>query len=95
MAGSRKGVPNQPKRALLALLNEKYPGYHPILEMAAIANDTDVDLAMRAGMHKEIAQYVVPKLKAVETTGEVSLDVRIGWGNPHSIQSEAITEDPA
>ncbi len=36
---SRKGSPNKNKQALIALLKAKYPGYHPVLEMAAIAND--------------------------------------------------------
>ena len=55
--------------------------YHPVVAMAVIANDTStkqvkVDgktrrvpkypLELRAMMHKEVAQYVAPKLKAVE-----------------------------
>ena len=65
-----KGSKNQPKRALLALLQEKYPNYHPVLEMAKIANDPESDPAVRFNAHKEVAQYVEPKRKAVEVSGE-------------------------
>ena len=64
--GRPKGSMNRPKRALINLLNEKYPGYHPVLSMADIANDMSNGIELRAQMHKEIAQYVTPKLKAVE-----------------------------
>ena len=89
------GTPNRPKRQLLALLQEKYPGYHPVVEMAAIAHDMTNDVTLRAQMHKEVAQYVTPKLKAIEVQLEASGDLRIGWCNPHSLQSEAVTSDPA
>jgi len=68
---SRKGSPNKNKQALIALLQAKYPEYHPVLEMAKIANDTDAEPMMRFNANKEVAQYVTPKLKAVEITGEI------------------------
>lgn len=74
--GRQKGTPNKPKRALLALLREKYPNYHPVLEMAKIAHET-ADVSLAAQMHKEIAQYVEPKLKAVELTGAEGGPLRI------------------
>ena len=66
-----KGSPNRNKQAMIVLLQKKYPGYHPIMKMAEIANDMDNTIEMRSSMHKEIAQYVVPKLKAVELSGSV------------------------
>ncbi len=75
--GRPAGVPNKPKRQLLALLREKYPGYHPILEMARIAHETD-DVHLEANMHKEIAQYVTPKLKAVEVSGSNGEPLKVG-----------------
>lgn len=70
------GTPNKPKRALLALLQEKYPGYHPVLEMAKIAHETE-DMALAAQMHKEVAQYVEAKRKAIEVTGEDGAAIRV------------------
>ena len=104
------GSLNKPKHALIALLQAKYPGYNPVLELAAIANN-DVECAicegngkvfdgveildditvdkmavceechgtgkqpismdMKFNANKEVAQYVTPKLKAVEITGDV------------------------
>ena len=70
---SRAGSPNKNKQALIKLLELKYPGYNPILEMAAIATDEENDLHTRFTAHKEIAQYIVPKLKAVEHSGNVDV----------------------
>ncbi len=75
--GRPAGSQNKNKNAMVLLLQKKYPGYHPIMEMAAIANDLANTIEMRAGMHKEIAQYVTPKLKAVEITG--SIDSRVTY----------------
>ena len=71
-----KGSRNKPKRALLALLQEQYPNYHPVLEMARIAHDTE-DESIRANMHKEVAKYVEPMLKAVEVTGDEGGPVKV------------------
>ena len=65
------GTPNKNKQALIALLEARYPGYQPVVSMAEIANDMDNDLQMRFNAHKEVAQYIVPKLKAVEHTGNI------------------------
>jgi hypothetical protein len=67
--GRQKGTPNKDKGALLATIREKYPDYHPILAMAAVANDESVTPEMRFQAHKEIAPYIEPKRKATELTG--------------------------
>ena len=85
------GALNKNKQALLLLLQQKYPDYHPVLAMADIANDMENGVEMRAQMHKEVAQYVTPKLKAVEVQLEGQVDARLTWCDPHTIQSEAIT----
>ena len=69
------GTPNKKKQVLIALLQAKYPGYHPVMEMAAIANDPDNSVEMRSSMHKEIAGYVEPKRKAVELSGNIDASV--------------------
>ena len=71
--GSRAGIPNKNKQALIALLEVKYPGYNPVVSMAEIANDMDNDLPTRFNAHKEVAQYIVPKLKALEITGDMNV----------------------
>lgn len=60
------GVPSRPKRALMALLDEKFPGWHPVVQMAEIANDQTVGLQDRFAAAKEVAKYVTPQLKAVD-----------------------------
>lgn len=80
--GSRKGIPNKPKQELLAQIQERFPGYHPVLAMSEIANDDAVDLNTRLMAHKEVAQYVEPKRKAIEHSGDALVlpVVQIGAG---------------
>jgi len=56
---------------ILSLIQEDCPDYHPILAMARIANDTSTDAGLKVVIHRELANYVFPKLKAVEHTGKV------------------------
>lgn len=54
----------------MARIEALYPGYHPVVAMAAIANDEEADPKMRFDAHKEVAQYVTPKLKSIEHKGD-------------------------
>ena len=68
--GRQKGTPNKSRAALLEAINEKYPDYHPVLAMVEIAHDEGSTPEMRFQAHKEIAQYIEPKRKSTEITGE-------------------------
>lgn len=61
------------KVPLLKLLNQRYPGYHPILSIADIAHDPSIadDFKLQFDCHRAILRYVAPELKAVEVTGEI------------------------
>jgi len=65
--GRKRGTPNR----RTADIQEKLAamGCDPIAGMAAIATDEKQDIALRAAMYKELAQYIAPKRKAVEMTG--------------------------
>ena len=76
--GRPAGSVNRPKRQLLALLQEKYPNYQPVLEMtrAAVELSKQAEETNEANLwtqastaHEKVAQYVTPKLKALEVTG--------------------------
>jgi hypothetical protein len=75
--GRPAGVPTKPKRALLALLNEKFPGWHPVVQMAEIANDDSQTIDLRFNAAKEVAKYVTPQLKAVEVTGDETSPLQV------------------
>lgn len=68
--GSRKGRPNKRSAGLLAEIKRQFPNYDPIMHMAGVAADEDNPQEMRLDASKTIAQYVYPKLKAIEITGE-------------------------
>ncbi len=36
--GRKKGTPNNERKELSEMLSEKYPGYHPVMAMAEMAN---------------------------------------------------------
>lgn len=54
-------------------------GHDPILDMIQQVQAGHVDPELRFAINKELAQYVAPKLKAVEMTieGELNGEVRI------------------
>lgn len=86
--------------------------YHPVVAMAVIANDSGtkevrVDgkrrkvpkypLELRAQMHREVAQYVAPKLKAVEHSAgdEVKgLNFFMGWTEEREVSRPDAREEP-
>lgn len=78
--GRPPGVPNKNKLALVERLATEFPGYHPVVAMAAIANDPAADPDMRFAAHREVAQYVEPKRKAVEVTGAEGGPVALTFG---------------
>src|SRR5829696_6196646 len=66
--GRQRGTPNKKTQTVADTLAEL--GCNPIEGMAKIAMDEQAELGLRAQMYKELAQYVAPKRKAVEVTGE-------------------------
>ena len=65
--GRQKGTPNANKQELVDLLNEHYPGYNPVVQMAGIAQDETVEMVHRVQCAKEVAGYIFPKLKSIES----------------------------
>lgn len=63
-----KGSKNKPKRRLIQLIQEHYPDYHPVMEMAKLAN-TSADDSVKFNANKEVAKYIEPALKAIEVSG--------------------------
>ena len=58
-------------------MEERFPGYHPILQMAGIAQDEEVDIAHRISCLKELCQYLYPKRKAVEVSNDNRLVIML------------------
>ena len=75
--GRTAGTPNKDTAALISLLKKKYPKWDPVIAMADIANERTNDLMLRLQAAKEVAQYVYPKRKAIEHSGEVGQRVTV------------------
>ena len=68
----------KPKRALIRLLEDKFPDYQPVLEMAAKAHRISTIADQRpsdsiaqmdaVNAHEKVAKYVTPQLKAIDLT---------------------------
>ena len=66
------------KRALILLLEDKFPDYQPVIEMAAKAHRISEIADQRPGdsmaqmdavnAHEKVAKYVTPQLKAIDLT---------------------------
>lgn len=79
VSGRKKGTPNKAKSELAGMLHEKFPGYDPLMAMAEIAQDVEVELSLRIMCHKEVAQYLRPKLRSTTVTGTLGVvDLTIG-----------------
>jgi hypothetical protein len=65
--GRKAGTPNKIRGRAAELMNEY--GFDPIRSMIAIAADPANEIAIRARMLSELAQYVYPKLRQVEHSG--------------------------
>lgn len=59
------------ENAVLAMIQAKYPGYHPLMSIAEIAHslDPNIDWELRFNCHKAIAKYIEPELKSVQHIG--------------------------
>lgn len=80
--GRAKNVPNKRTKELAELLEETFPGYNPVIQMAGIAQDETVDIGHRVMCAREVAHYLFPKRKAVDMKvdahGEVVRRVIVG-----------------
>lgn len=70
--GRQKGTPNKDKQEILDLILESGCD-HPLQGLGKIAYIAfrDGDYQLSATCYKELAQYVAPKRKAIEHSGEV------------------------
>lgn len=61
-------------------LEERFPEWHPVIQMAEIANDESLTLMERFNAAKEVAPYVTHKLKTIEHTGEDGGPIQVVMG---------------
>jgi hypothetical protein len=74
-SGRKKGVPNKRTQSVIDQLVAL--DCDPIEGMASIARKAidEGELILAGSMYKELAQYVAPKRKSIEVSGEMELDV--------------------
>jgi hypothetical protein len=50
---------------VLAMIQSKYPTYHPLLAIADMAHNVDDD-RLKFDCHKALARFIAPELKSIE-----------------------------
>ena len=75
------------KKTLRDLVHTTRPAYHPVIEMLNLIDTMVVDedgalvhehsAAQRFTMHSKVAEYLEPKMRAVEHTGKVDSDINV------------------
>lgn len=78
--GRKKGTPNKKTQSIQDKLDKH--GCDPIEGMAKIAKQAmdEGDMSLALSAYKEIAQYIVPKRKAIELSNEEGKEpLRIEW----------------
>lgn len=69
--GRKKGTPNKATSELKSLL-EGF-GYDPIAEMVELAQDPETSKELKQRIASEFCQYLYPKRKAIDVSGEMSV----------------------
>jgi hypothetical protein len=69
--------PGKAKDNLLRRVQRKFQGYHPVIQLADIANNEAYPIEIRLQAAKELCQYVAPKRKAVEVKSTVKQTVSL------------------
>ena len=82
--GRRKGSKNKASTAMQEMMDEHYPEWDPVLAMAEIAQDDEIELPVRVQCMKSVAEYLHPKQRSVELSmDEPKGTVSFTWGKPH------------
>ena len=78
--GRQKGTPNKDKLALQELVDKKLKecgydeNFNPVVFMVELAANPMNEVDLRLTAAKESAQYLFPKFKAVQHSGEIRLN---------------------
>ena len=82
--GRTVGALNKNKDRLLRMLKAEYgEEFDPIMRMAEIAATPENDDSLKLSAWKEVAQYVYPKLKAIEQTHHLDEDTASVLGSTY------------
>lgn len=60
---------------LLALIQEKYPAYHPIVHAADIAHDKELSASVHLDAVKTMLKYTTPDVKSIDIANRIGGNV--------------------
>lgn len=62
------------KSNIMRILEQRMPGFHPLVALAEISVDDGTDLKTRVDCLKTLAPYCEPQLKSIEIHGDIKHD---------------------
>jgi hypothetical protein len=69
-------ITTQQRNPVLAMIQQEFPGYHPLISIARIAHTTE-DMGLEFMCHKTICKYVESELKSLEIKAPVDDSRRV------------------
>jgi len=60
---------------LLRLIQDRYPGYHPIVHAADIAHDQDAPINVQLDAVKTMLKYTTPEVKSIDISARIGGDM--------------------
>ena len=73
-AGRKPGTPNKITTDLLQAIQNKYPGFNPVVAMVDIYHDESLEMPLRLQALKEATKYTHQQRKAIDVTTEPTTD---------------------
>jgi hypothetical protein len=68
-------TPTQMRARIIELCRARK--YDPVAAMIDMAQNDPLDADQKIAIHRELAQYVAPKVRAVDVSGEVDLSITV------------------
>jgi hypothetical protein len=63
------------RKGILEMLQEHFPGYHPLVSLAQLAQDSAVSIDQVIQIHTTLAKYVAPQLKQVDIHAHIESEI--------------------
>lgn len=83
--GRPKGSKNKVTLAVQTMMADQFPDWDPVIAMAEIAQNDELELAVRIQCMREVAAYMYPKQRSVSVESEPdSGSFSLTWGKPYN-----------
>ena len=68
-------APRHKRLGILEMLQERFPGYHPLASLAQLVHAPGVSVEQAIGIHTTLAKYIAPQLKQIDIHAHIENEV--------------------